>query len=236
MSEHARPPEDSRRRVILSDKPLSSTAKKVLRPSGPQDDTRRTVLLDRDGTINVEKNYLTDPAQLELLPGATEGLRSLQAAGCVLVVVTNQSAVGRGYMGIERLDEINSCFTALLAAEGVRLDGIYACPHAPWDGCGCRKPLPGLVKRAESGLGFQAASAIIIGDNHSDIELGRNVRAKTILVRTGHGREVEAQGTASPDFIADDLREAADLVLSGITQGVPSPSTPHAVPDRAQPS
>jgi D-glycero-D-manno-heptose 1,7-bisphosphate phosphatase len=192
------------------------------------------VLLDRDGTINVEKNYLTDPSQLALLPGAAEGLRSLQAAGYLLAVVTNQSAVGRGYMSAERLAEINARFTALLAAEGVRLDGIYACPHAPWDGCGCRKPLPGLVRQAESGLRFKAASAVVIGDNHSDIELGRNVGALTVLVRTGHGREVESQGTASPDFIVDDLREAADLVLSRITQRVSSPSSPHAVPDRAQ--
>src|SRR5271166_4576848 len=108
----------------------------------------RFVALDRDGTIIVERQYLSDPEAVELLPGAAAGLRTMRNLGLGLVVVTNQSAVGRGYFDLARLDEIHGRLRELLAGEDVTIDGIYVCPHTPEDGCRCRKPLPILLKRA----------------------------------------------------------------------------------------
>ncbi len=107
-------------------------------------------LLDRDGTIIAERSYLSDPDQVELLPGTVEGLRRLQRMGCGLVVITNQSGIGRGYFTETQLARIHERMKALLAREQVRLDGIYICPHRPEEHCSCRKPEPGLVFAARS--------------------------------------------------------------------------------------
>src|SRR5207245_3946349 len=109
---------------------------------------RRFVALDRDGTITVERNYLSDPDQVELLPGAADGLRKLRQLGLGLIVVTNQSAIGRGFFDATQLERIHERLTALLAAEEVALDGIFACPHLPEQNCRCRKPNTGLLDDA----------------------------------------------------------------------------------------
>lgn len=180
---------------------------------------RRFVALDRDGTIIVERQYLSSPDQVELLPGAGAGLRAMSELGLGLVMVTNQSAVGRGYFDLARLEEIHGRLRELLLAEGVELEGTYICPHTPEDGCDCRKPLPGLLLRASGELGFDPADAVVIGDKPCDIELGRGVGATTILVRTGYGAEHEAAGTVTPDHVADDLVEAADFLRRRIAAG-----------------
>ena len=178
---------------------------------------RRFVVLDRDGTINFERDYLSSPDQVELLPHACEGLRAMRALGLGLVVVTNQSAVGRGYFDLARLEEIHARLRELLAREGVELDGIFVCPHTPSDGCECRKPLPGLLQRAAAELGFSPRECFVIGDKPCDIDLGKAVGATTVLVRTGYGAEHETAGTAAADFVADDLRAAAQWIgRSGI--------------------
>ena len=102
---------------------------------------QRFVVLDRDGTINVERHYLSHPDQVELIANAALGLAALNTLGLGLIVVTNQSGVGRGMFDVARLDAIHARLRDLLAAEGVRLDGIYYCPHLPDAGCRCRKPL-----------------------------------------------------------------------------------------------
>ena len=175
---------------------------------------RNFVALDRDGTIIVERGYLSSPDQVELLPGAGAGLRAMRGLGLGLVIVTNQSAVGRGYFDLARLEEIHGRLRELLLAVGVELDGIYVCPHTPADGCSCRKPLPGLLLQASRELGFDPAGAFVIGDKPCDIELGRGVGATTILVRTGYGAEHEAAGTVAPDHVADDLVAAAEFISS----------------------
>ena len=120
---------------------------------------RRFVLLDRDGTLIVEKNYLSDPDQVELIPGAAAGLRRLAGCGLGLVVLTNQSGIGRGFFDEAKLAEIHQRLTGLLRTERVELDGIYFCPHHPDQACGCRKPQPELALRAAAELGFDAARA-----------------------------------------------------------------------------
>ena len=133
----------------------------------PSMSQRRFVLLDRDGTLIVERNYLSDPDQVELIPGAAAGLRRLAARGLGLVLVTNQSGIGRGFFDAARLAEIHERLTALLRAERVELDGIYVCPHHPDQACDCRKPRPALVLRAAAELGFDAC-ARVRGGRHGE--------------------------------------------------------------------
>ena len=167
--------------------------------------SQRCVFLDRDGTVIAEKHYLRDPAGVELLPGAAAGLRRLRDLGYRLVILTNQSGVGRGYFRQEDVDAVHARLGALLADEGVRLDGIYCCPHRPKDRCACRKPATGLVERACAELGLDPRTSIMIGDKASDIELGARCGMKTILVQTGYG----AGETCAPDAVAADLAAAA---------------------------
>lgn len=176
--------------------------------------SKRFVLIDRDGTINVEKHYLSDPDQLELYPGVGAALKQLQDAGFGLAVITNQSGIARGYFDLARLDQIHDRLRALLAAEGVTLDGIYLCPHGPDDDCACRKPLPGMVEQAVAEHGFDPAQGYVIGDKEVDVELGRAVGATTLLVRTGHGGKAATAGSKA-DHVVDDLPAAVDIVLGG---------------------
>ncbi len=180
---------------------------------------RRYVLLDRDGTIIVDRDYLSDPACVELLDGAAEGLRRLSDLGVGLAVLTNQSGVGRGYFDMQAVLRVNERMTALLAHHGVQLAGIYICPHAPGDGCICRKPLPGLVAQAAEQLAFDPGEAVVIGDKAADVQLGMAVAARTILVRTGYGRQTEADAGVRPDAVVDNLAAAAEVVARWLSEG-----------------
>src|ERR1700722_14666319 len=125
---------------------------------------KRFVLIDRDGTLNVEKNYLSFPDQLELIPGAASALKRLQRAGWGICVVSNQSGIARGYFDMGQLDKVHQRLTEMLAQSDVRLDGIYFCPHSPNDSCNCRKPLPGMIQQATAAHGVNPREAWIIGD------------------------------------------------------------------------
>lgn len=179
---------------------------------------RRFVLLDRDGTINVERRYLSDPGQLSLLPGAAAGLRAMRELGLGIAVVTNQSGVARGLFDERRLAVIHDRLHELLGAAGVELDGIYVCPHGPDDGCPCRKPREGMVLAAARELDFRPEECFVIGDKPCDIELGRRIGAITMLVRTGHGVETAATLAGSnvpqmrPDHIVADLKASAGVI------------------------
>lgn len=186
---------------------------------------RRFVLLDRDGTLNVERHYLSDPDRLVLLPGVVEGLAQLQELGCGLVVVTNQSGVGRGLISARQLRGIHRRLHRLLEVAGVVLDGVFVCPHIPDSQCDCRKPLPGLATRAAREFGFRLDQSFVVGDKACDVELGRRVGATTILVRTGHGAESarvwtspnQLPSVAPPDFIVDDFLAATRAIASRIS-------------------
>jgi histidinol-phosphate phosphatase family protein len=167
---------------------------------------RRFVLLERDGTIIEERDYLSHPGQVTLIPGAAAALRGLKQMGLGLVVMTNKSGVGRGFFDRDQLARIHQHLQQLLEREGVQLDGLYFCPHVPEDDCNCRKPRLGLLKRAAKELSFDPQHSIVIGDNASDIELGRQIGALTFLVRTGHGAQFESAVQA--DFVVDDLSAA----------------------------
>lgn len=177
---------------------------------------KRYVLLDRDGTIVVEREYLADPAGVELLPRAAEGLRKLQAAGFGLVVVTNQSGIGRGYFDETALAAVHARMQELLTNENVALDGIYYCPHVDEDDCDCRKPRPGLATQAARELSFDVSQAFVIGDKAIDVNLAAGLGASGILVRTGYGAATERNATCDPNFVVDDLNAAADVILLSV--------------------
>jgi D-glycero-D-manno-heptose 1,7-bisphosphate phosphatase len=173
---------------------------------------RRFVVLDRDGTVIVERHYLSDPDQVELIPGVAEALRQLHELDFGLVVLTNQSGVGRGLFNAQRVEEIHQRMRALLAAEGVQLDGVFFCPHAPEEGCRCRKPAPELIEQAAKQLGFDPRRSMVIGDKGCDIELGKRVGATTVLVRTGYGAQMETAWGRLADHTVDNVAAAIPFV------------------------
>ena len=173
--------------------------------------------LDRDGTLVVERGYLSDPADIELLPGAAEAVQGLRAAGFAAVVVSNQSGVGRGLFPLSRVYEAMAALRVALRAHGAELDAVYFCPHRPEEGCRCRKPGTGLLERAAEDLQLSLRRSVFVGDKLIDVETGRRAGARAILVRTGYGRDEEQRLAASgvePDRVCDDLREAAAWVLA----------------------
>jgi D-glycero-D-manno-heptose 1,7-bisphosphate phosphatase len=179
---------------------------------------KRYAILDRDGTIIKECHYLSEPSQVELIPGAAEGIRMLQTMDLGVVAITNQSGVGRGYFSEEKLAEVHDRMNELLAVEGVRLDGIYHCPHLPADVCECRKPSPGMLLQAAKDLSFDPAKSFVVGDKPCDIELGQRVGATTLLVLTGHGMEYVDDPLVGANYVVKDLHAAAQAIRARLTQ------------------
>ena len=175
--------------------------------------SRRFVLLDRDGTVIVQKHHLRSIEDMELIPGAAEGIRLLNEAGLGVVIVTNQSVVGRGLLTPEGLDDIHRELVSRLADQGAQLEGIYVCPHTPDENCICRKPLPELALRAAREWEFDLRHAHVIGDQASDVKLGRACGANSVLVRTGYGAGEESNCLGA-DWVADDLLAAAERIIA----------------------
>jgi D-glycero-D-manno-heptose 1,7-bisphosphate phosphatase len=174
-----------------------------------QRDADKVVILDRDGTIVFDRHYLNDPAGLEFLPGAAEGLRSMYMQGYRLLVITNQSGIGRGRISLQAMQQMNHRLMDMVADAGARLERIYFCPHRPDDHCDCRKPEPKLLLAAATELGFAAERSVVIGDKPSDIEFGAAVGATTMLVvATAHGGHEAARA----DYVVQDLVQAAQLL------------------------
>lgn len=178
----------------------------------------RVVLLDRDGTLVIDRDYLADPAGLEFLPGAAEALRRLHQRGYRLVIISNQSGVGRGLFSLERLHEIDARLSQMVREAGAELAGIYSCPHRPDENCACRKPKVELVRQAAQELQFDPAAAVMIGDRDSDIELGRRIGATTIRLapeaasRRTLSSSASSASSAAADHIASDLLEAVRII------------------------
>jgi D-glycero-D-manno-heptose 1,7-bisphosphate phosphatase len=180
---------------------------------------KKCVFLDRDGTIIVEKNYLSDPRDVELLPGAVEGLGKLVVMGYLLVVITNQSGVGRGYFDLEQVEAVHARLDQVLEPAGARITKYYYCPHLPEDGCRCRKPSTGMIDDAVRDLEIDIDASFMIGDNLCDLHLGKNAGLEPVLVRTGYGSNLDNEKTlteAGCRFAADNLLEAAGFIESTI--------------------
>ncbi len=182
------------------------------------------VFLDRDGTINEEMGYINHIDRFRLLPRTAEAIRLLNQRGIKVVVITNQSGVARGYFPESLIEEVHRKMVEELKEQGAHLDGIYYCPHHPEVGeppyrrrCRCRKPETGLIEKAVEDLEIDCSRSYAIGDRGQDIEFGRRIGARTILVLTGYGKgEWEYLGRGwrtKPDFVAEDLYEAVRWVL-----------------------
>lgn len=172
---------------------------------------QRLALIDRDGTIIVDKVYLSDPNGIEFAPGAIEGLRLLRDAGFALALVTNQSGIARGLFDAATLGKIHDRLKAMLAAEGLAFEAIYVCPHGPGDGCDCRKPQPGMLRQAMRELGSGPDKAVMIGDSEAD--MGAAKAAGVRAVRVAAGGESGSTGAAH-DFL-EAAHRARALLLPG---------------------
>jgi D-glycero-D-manno-heptose 1,7-bisphosphate phosphatase len=142
----------------------------------------KVVILDRDGTIVVDRGYLADPDGLEFIPEAPEALRWLWERECRLVVITNQSGVGRGFFSIDCVEAMNARLHAMIEGAGAKLERIYFCPHTPEANCACRKPRLALMEQAATELNFRPRSSVVVGDKESDVEFGLRAGARAILI------------------------------------------------------
>jgi D-glycero-D-manno-heptose 1,7-bisphosphate phosphatase len=184
---------------------------------------KRAVFLDRDGTLNEDVGYPSAFSQIRIFPAAFEAVRKIRSAGFLAVVVTNQSAVGRGLLSEDELKNIQESIQASFAAEGAELDAFYYCPHYEQaalpiyrKSCDCRKPAPGLAVRAAADLDLDLSASYMIGDKIEDIEFALNAGTTPVLVLTGCGREsrlkLEEKGLR-PAFVAEDILSAANWIL-----------------------
>ena len=148
------------------------------------------ILLDRDGVINENRaGHVTCWEEFRFLPRSLEALAALERLGLRLAVVTNQSAVGRGLLAPQALEEIHRRMIAGCASRGAAIEAVFVCPHAPWDSCGCRKPQPGLLLQAMHALGERPERCVAIGDGHEDWGAAEAAGVPFVLVRTGRGEE-----------------------------------------------
>jgi D-glycero-D-manno-heptose 1,7-bisphosphate phosphatase len=177
----------------------------------------KAIFLDRDGTIVVERNYLCDPANVEVFPGAAVAMRRLQDLGFTLIIVTNQSGIGRGYYTLEDMERVNARLLAELARDDVAIRKIYFAPEAPEQPSRGRKPSPQFLFDARDEFGLDLAASYMIGDKIIDLECGWNAGVKaSLLVRTGYGAELETKlgERAAKAVVVDDLVSAAEWIAA----------------------
>jgi len=178
---------------------------------------RAAVFVDRDGTIAEEVGYLNHSSRFRIFPFVAGAIRRLNEAAWPVVVVTNQSGVGRSYFPESLVREVHELMQRQLSEAGATIDAVYYCPHASTDNCSCRKPRTGMLERAAREHSLDLRRSYVVGDRYGDVELARNAGARGILVRTGYGEGELAWHSAEwpnqPDFVAKDLAEATDWIL-----------------------
>lgn len=179
---------------------------------------RRAVYFDRDGTINTDVGYLSSPDELEIIGGAEQSIKKLNEAGVLVIVISNQSGVGRGYFTEDAVEAVNERLKSLLEAEGARLDGVYYCAHRPDEECGCRKPETGLADRAAREHGIDNSSSYVVGDKASDMGLADKIGARGVLVLTGNGAKELGKLSRRPDFVAKDITGAVEWIMEDLQE------------------
>ena len=179
------------------------------------DAPRRAVFADRDGTLIDDTGYLHEPERVRLLPGTAAGIKRLNAAGVLVVSVSNQSGIGRGRYGEAEYQAVQRRLTDLLAASGARLDASYFCPHYPpfTGSCDCRKPHTKLFHDARRDLTIDFRQSWWVGDKISDVSPARELGGKSLLVLTGKGILHQGQARALGADITTDFASAVDVIL-----------------------
>lgn len=174
--------------------------------------TNKAIFLDRDGVINEEVNHLSNPDNFQFIEGSIEALKILKDLGYLLIVITNQAGIAKGYFSEAILDEIHKKMKRILYENHVTLDAIFFCPHHPdFTGpCNCRKPNPGMILKARDKYNINLRESFMVGDTLNDIETGLRAECQTVLVLTGYGKEERDKiDKVLPDFIFDNLIEFA---------------------------
>lgn len=175
----------------------------------------RAIFFDRDGTLVYDVGYPKDPQQVRLLPGVERALATLKEHGFLLVLVSNQSGIGRGLVTVEQAEQVHCRVVSVLAEYDVQLDAIYYCPHAPEERCSCRKPSPEMLLRAAEELDLDLSQSFMIGDKPSDIEAGKRAGCRTILLTAN---SVFSKSDPIPDYVAATWSEVLQYVLKSIGQ------------------
>jgi D-glycero-D-manno-heptose 1,7-bisphosphate phosphatase len=187
--------------------------------------SNRAIFLDRDGTLNEEIGFITDPAQFRLYDEAAEAVRLINEQGWCAIVVTNQSGIARRLYSESLLDEVHETMRWTLQQRGARIDAIYYCPHHPdvdeppyLSDCACRKPKPGMLLRAAREFDLELAACAVIGDRYSDVALAHAVGARGILLLTGHGQTewetARAGWPREPDYVAKTVLDAVQWIFN----------------------
>lgn len=172
---------------------------------------KKAIFLDRDGTICEEANYLSRAEDLRLFPFAANAVKLLNDNGFLVILITNQSGIARGFFDENALREIHEKLESELEKSGAKLDAVYFCPHKPADNCACRKPKTKMIEQAARDFSIDTENSWMIGDKAIDIETGRAANTKTALVLTGYGREENPN--CKPDLIAENLLEAVKRII-----------------------
>jgi len=172
----------------------------------------KAIFLDRDGVINKEVSYLSDPKDFEFIEGSIEALKILKQKGFLLIIITNQAGIARGFFTEETLTVIHHKMIDILKKNNIQLDDIYYCPHHPeFTGlCDCRKPKQGMILKAQQKYNIDLSHSYMVGDTLNDIKTGFAAKCKTVLVLTGYGKEeFKKINSKKPDFIYENLLEFA---------------------------
>ncbi len=183
------------------------------------------VFVDRDGTINVDVDFLSSAGQLQLIPRSAEAIKELNDLGIPVVVITNQSGIARGLYSEDDLHRVHSAMDVMLKKHGATVLAYYYCPHHPTDGiapylkdCECRKPKPGMLLRAKKKFGFNLKRSFIVGDKLVDVQAGKSVGAVAIQVSTGYGVKEKNLTADIRDYYAVDLFDAVQFIKSKLKQ------------------
>ena len=171
---------------------------------------QKAAFIDRDGTLIEEVNFLSNVDDLRVFPFTYDAVKSLKDAGFLIIVVTNQSGIGRGVYGEAEMNEIHNEMQLQLDN---MIDAFYFCPHLPCDGCSCRKPSLGMIESAMQDFAIDIPNSWMIGDKKIDVETGKNAGTRSAMVLTGYGRSHSAQLDSTPDVLAEDLLAAVREVL-----------------------
>lgn len=178
------------------------------------------IFLDRDGTICREVNYLSRPEALELFPFSAEAIRILKEENFLVILITNQSGIGRGFFDEKTLSAIHEKLIFELEKEDARLDAIYFCPHVSEDKCVCRKPMTGMIEQAAKDFEIDLENSWMIGDKAADIETGFNAGTKTALVLTGYGREELQKLQKNANIIGENLLEIVENIIELVNKKI----------------